>query len=436
MANIVVSICNPLVIHKGIYPYFETFLNGLKNAGNNVLCFEKIRHDLQLKEELPQKYKKQIQAFKPDLFVFYNNYFWDVTKHFDAPVVVFDVDFCGALCNLEDLKKSNQYKYFCITTDEQKILKETIGCKKEDILYVPPFTSVQTENIEQTTNIAFCGSHCLWTNDLYEMNNFLYQNPSKEEREIAANVFKMYLKSPEKGLDKIYEENYPHCKKRLKTNNDYTFSFRLSGIQRLRYLLAVEDLGLEIRGSLWDNDNYHILKAFPEIFFRYSNEIVKNVQTTQDFFNSAKIGFNTKQINAKSGFSWRVADILASNACLVSEKASDLKTLGFNVPEFESPAEARELCQKILANDNLRKDIVAHSQEIINKNHRFEKILPQIENFLDMKLHATQQGSLKFIRTDSKQKIMLPQLDRKKLTIKDKMFYNLSEYFFNKINQD
>ena len=50
MANIVVAIYNPLIRQNGMYPYFETFLDGLKDAGNNVLCFEKRVNEVILPE--------------------------------------------------------------------------------------------------------------------------------------------------------------------------------------------------------------------------------------------------------------------------------------------------------------------------------------------------------------------------------------------------
>ena len=54
-----------------MYPYFETFLNGLKDAGNNVLCFEKIAAETILNEEIPEEYLEKIKNFKPDLFILF-----------------------------------------------------------------------------------------------------------------------------------------------------------------------------------------------------------------------------------------------------------------------------------------------------------------------------------------------------------------------------
>ena len=112
MANIVVAIYNPLIRQGGMYPYFETFLNGLKDFGNNVLCFEKTSLDKELDMDVPEVLLEKIRDFKPDLFIFFNNQFWDVTKYFDVPIIIYDVDSPNAFCNLEKLKKNKRYKYF------------------------------------------------------------------------------------------------------------------------------------------------------------------------------------------------------------------------------------------------------------------------------------------------------------------------------------
>ena len=139
--------------------------------------------------------------------------------------------------------------------------------------------------------------------------------------------------------------------------------------------LKLTDFDLEIRGQHWNNLNCHILKGYPELLLCYSSEIVNNTITTQNFYNSSKIGFNTTHIQAKNGFGFRVADILASSSCLVTEYSSDLFKLGFDIPTYKTPSEAKSLCEEILKNENYRADIVDKCNAIINKKHRFKNIL-------------------------------------------------------------
>ena len=438
MANIVAAIYNPLIRQNGIYPYFETFLNGLKEAGNNVLCFEKISAETTLNEDIPEEYLSKIKEFKPDLFILFNNQFWDISSHFDVPIIIYDVDSPNVFCNIDKLKKNKRYKYLTLQKAGAKIIQDALEDNEIEVKYIPPFTGVKAENIEQTINIAFCGSHWLW-NDFTHIEKFLGKKPTQIEREIAKRVYKDFYEAPFKSLQEFYENYDVSLNNKLDINDKFYLSTRMSGIKRLRYLLDIEDLGLEIRGYFWNNSNATPLKAFPELLLSYSDAVINNSKTTQDFYNSAKIGFNVNHIQAKSGFSWRVCDILASNACLVTEKASDLFDFGFRVPLFESKSEAREHCKKILENENLRKDIVAHSQEIINKNHRFENVLPLIEDFACLTLHSDNGGSLEMVRTSAQiknapaNKAEFPAIDKKQLSFLNKILYKTSRNIYRAI---
>ena len=240
--------------------------------------------------------------------------------------------------------------------------------------------------------------------------------------------------------EEIYSNFGIEADNKLKFDNLFFYACRVSGINRLRVLSELAPLGLEIRGQYWLL-NDPTLAAFPEVLFSYSNRAVHSIEDSQDFFNSSKISLNTKHIQAKSGFSWRVCDILASNACLVSEYAADLTELGFtDVPTFTTPYEAREQCKKLLENENLRKDIVAHSHELINKNHRFKHILPQIEDFTGVTLHSEDEGSLEVIPIFDKtvpptpQKLPpFPNIAGERLSFKGKVYRKIARYLYNKV---
>ena len=399
MANIVIAMTNPLRRDGGIFPYIETFLNGLKKEGNSVLCFEKLAIDNNINSTIPENYLHRLKEFDPDLFIFFNNQFWDITKYFDVPIIVYDIDSLNAYNNLSGLKNNGRYKYFCITRKEKDIIKAVINCSEKDICYIPPFSGVIAEAQKIERNIGFCGSHWLW-NNFNEVFDFIKNNPSAIDRDYAKVVWKQYIKNPYMALEDIYKENGLNATTQLRANDLHIFAARISGLKRVRYLLEIEDLGLEIRGQHWNNASCQILKAFPELLMSYSAEKVINTQTTANFYNSSKIGFCVNHIQANSGFSWRVCDILASNACLVTEAAPDLADFGFNIPTFESPVEAREQCKKLLDNENLRLDIVAIAKERIQKNYRFGNVLPIIENFVGINLHSNSIGHLEFIRTD------------------------------------
>lgn len=427
MANIVVSIHNPLLHIQGRYPYFEYFVNKLCEYGNNVLLVETQKHRPKY-GKIPSKILTKIKEFKPDLFILMNNNFWDVTKYFDVPMVVYDVDSPNVYSDIDKLIENiDRYKFFTISSSGTKLIQDATGAKKENICYIPPFSGIYSdENAFQDINIGFCGSHWLW-NDLTEIYQFIKKKPNKQERQMAKIVLDKYMNDSNTPFEELYEQMHFDCINKIETDNSFRLSCRLSGVKRLRYLTELSDLGLEVRGNHW-NIWQPLLTVFPEVMLCYSSEQVKDLETTQDFYNHCKLAFNINHIQAKEGFSWRVADILASNACLVTQKTKDLIDLGFNIPTYESKAEARDLCQRLLNDEPYRLELVNHCHEIINKNHRFENILPIMEDFLNMKLHDKKEsGSLEIFCIDN-------FYNYKILKLKNKIRFKILEYINKKDN--
>ena len=112
-------------------------------------------------------------------------------------------------------------------------------------------------------------------------------------------------------------------------NNPVENAGRLSGLRRVRYLSAVADLGLELHGLYWDQA---CMAYFPEVAFCYNRAPISSLTENQALYNRSKLAINTNHLQAVSGFSWRVCDIMASNACLVTEFKPDMLELFPNVP--------------------------------------------------------------------------------------------------------
>lgn len=412
MANLVVALYNQLLETNGLSPYFYALLNGLKEAGNNVLCFQRQFTKIQENSDIPKSILKQIKSFKPDGFIFINNQFWDITPYFDQPIVILNVDSVNFFQNLDVLReRKDRYSYVSITFTGVKNIIESIGVSKKNVLYLQPFTEIKPINMSKTIPIGFCENFWLW-DDFKMIQDFIGKNPTDLEREEAKRVFQNFLKFPFKKPQEYYDSINTNTINKLSDDSLDILSTRLSGIRRLRYLTAIADLGLEIRGQYWTR-KIKALSPFPEVLLCYSSKVVNNFETTQEFYNQCKIGFNTKHIQAQSGFSWRCADILASSACLVSEKAKDFEKLGFRVPSFESEIEAREVCQKILKNDNLRSDLIHYNNELIDKKYRFKHALPTLEELIGFSLNPGGMGSLQIVRTDTPQKKCKPQMNFK-----------------------
>ena len=75
-------------------PFFESFLVGLREAGNDVKCFQTKAYaaTTRFKDEIPSEYKNLLIKFNPDLCILFNNNFWDISNVVDCPIIIYDVD--------------------------------------------------------------------------------------------------------------------------------------------------------------------------------------------------------------------------------------------------------------------------------------------------------------------------------------------------------
>lgn len=399
MSKIFVSMYN-FSYHKNdpyiLPPFYEAFVNGLKDAGNDVFCFFEKSAKL-FDEPIPEEVLEKVKAFDPDLFIFFNNTFWDITEYFDCPIIVYDVDTVNFFRNKDKIKQSiDRYHFLTFQDEAPALIQDVCGADARQIRKVPLFTGVKANpKMEQTTNISFVGWNWMWVGCDF-VTEFVQKEISAEELAMARDVFYSFVKYPFKTAREIYEEKEYEVQNKLIIDDLERNTSLISGVLRARYLTAIADLGLDLRGMSWVDQS---TKYYPELCLCYNKTQVFSLLENQLLYNRSKIGFNTNHIQAQSGFSWRVCDIMASNACLVSEYKPGLaKTFpGIPLPTFTSPAEAREQCQKILKEDNLRKDIVAASHEMINKNNRFKNVQDEIEDFLNITIHADQKGTLEVL---------------------------------------
>lgn len=381
-------------------PFFESFLRTLEAAGNDVLCYFHKQQGREFGQKIPKNLLEKIKLFSPEICIFFNNEFYDITPYFDGPILIYDVDSPIKYADVDRvIRTKDRYKFAVNQSSGIKIIQEMIGAEKRNIQYIAPFTGIRSNpNADVRTNIAFCGSHWLWQGcDC--VTKFLKEKPTEEERKLAIDVFNRFIKYPFVTSEEMYKEYAQPVQKQLEINDLRLYSARYSGLRRARFLTAVAPLGLEIRGEYWDNQ---CLNYFPEIALCYNAQPTYSVKATEDFYNSAKIGFSTSHIQAVSGFSWRVCDILASNACLVSEYRSDFAQLfpGVGFPTFSSEAEAHDRCAYVLENPNYRADVVARAHETIEKKFRPDRAVHELEDFLGIPLFTEKAGTLTFLRED------------------------------------
>ncbi|MDR1243863.1 MAG: hypothetical protein LBJ79_01545 [Endomicrobium sp.] len=396
MAKIFLSFFNGIQDYERnnkIPSFYESFINGLKNFGNDVFAYYDNAWHKEFKS-IPEKLLKEIKVFNPDIIILFNNYFYDVSGYFECPIIIFEVDSPIYFWNKDKIVSNpNRYKFFVCQTESLEYISNVFDVSKKNIVKVPFFTEVKAKNIPQAHNISFIGTFFHYG---IFVNEFMLNNPEKDDINQMQKVFEYILKNPfitEKGIiDKL---NITSIKITKCLDIERIVGF-LSSKNRIKVLSAVADLGLKLYGTrTWLTE----LNFYPEIAFSYDTKQICSTEEQEEVYNASKLSISISHIQAQSGFPWRICDIMASNSCLVSDYHLNFESSfpGVKIPTFNNPYEAREVCKKLLQEKNMRKDIVLSCQEIINKKFRFKNILGIMEYFLDTKLKTEKIGTAKIL---------------------------------------
>ena len=372
--------------------FYESFIKELAKLGNELLVMHHhfFSHDF---GQLPNDIKQRITEFSPDFAIIFNNAFYDLSKDFDFPIYIYEVDSLLYYSNKNILKdKKERFHYIVPQISSIENIHSYFGVDKNNILYVPFFTSIRRESIPKTMDISFIGTRFM-THGYHKKtvwNRFMSERPSEESVELFKKLLQIIQRNPYISQTELINLC---CSKefinKIYTSNRIELLNALSGSKRLLTLSEVADLGLVIFGPKnWYFDNC----ADPNIPLSYNSKKIYSLQHNQDVYNASRLAININHIQATTGFSWRVCDIMASDACLVSEYRPDFERCfpEIPIPFFTNRYEARSLCQKLLNDESLRRDIVAQCNEIIDKKFRFEKLVPSLENFFKRSLQTEQ----------------------------------------------
>lgn len=407
MANVFIAFYNGLRDENNINimpVFYESFIYGLKSQGNNVMVYH---HRLWNKdfEKVPEELLKIIKDFNPTVCFIFNNSFYDLADDLDCPIVIYEVDSPLYYANKEKIKSNpNRYLYFIASSDNKQYLQELFGVLPNRIFRTPFFTSINPENMEQNNNIVFIGSKFTSNNINTSINKFISTAPTNDEKIMFKKCIEYIKNNPyvtkEELISKLNIKSH-----KISSNLDiHELVFLLSDEQRIGVLSNISDLGLELYGTKNWGTNYFYNS---NLNLCYNKKNIYSLKHNQDIYNSTKIGISISHLQAKSGFPWRVCDVMASNACLVSDYHSDFDIFfpGIEIPVFESPQEARELCLSLLKDNNKRKEIVLSCQEYVKKNYSFDRLLKIIEEILSCTLHTDETGMISWLSDNEKRQI-------------------------------
>ncbi len=256
----------------------------------------------------------------------------------------------------------------------ERLLNNKLTSK--NYLYFPPATIVKNENLQKNKNISFIGSNFY---PLRIPNNDYFYTPKALE------------------LYNEFEKDYFYSFKNAKENYACTQSdfddvrAYYVGQQRLKYMQQLTDLGLVLYGVRWWNKiayyDFEIAKCFDKTK-------VTTVEENQKIYNTSKISINISHPLAKSSFSWRVMDIMASGSCLLMEDKPDWRDLfekylskkTLETVIYKNRFDMREKAKILLANEALRLKCVSELNYAIEKNGRWEVRFDKLEKFANIRL--------------------------------------------------
>ena len=379
MANIFIAFYNGIMDreHPNVVPiFYEGFIAGLDKAGNQVYVVTCPFFGMDF-GEIDEELKRQIKGFAPDICFLFNNCFYDLSDIVDCPIIIYEVDSPVYFSNKENLRsKPERYLYFVGQSGSRDTICQMYGVSPQRVFHMPLFTEICAEDMEQTINISFIGSK-LEPNPKFLTDRFGRMQPNREEREMYCRCVEEIQKNPQITAEELIYHLQIMSEKVAVCLVIPEILMYLSDEKRIHVLSALVDMGLELYGTTsWREEYYYDYR----LNLAYNGKVY-SLAENQKIYNSSKIGINISHVQAVSGFPWRVMDIMASNACLVTDYHSDFDRLfpGLKLPIYHSEYEAREICQSLLKDESRRKEIVAQCREVIDKKYRFKHLLKRME---------------------------------------------------------
>ena len=396
MAKIFVSFFNGLENPKDdqVLPcFYDGLVKTLFNSGNDVMCLSHDRWGEDMGKP-PRRLLRDIKTFNPDLMIFFNNACYDLTPYFDnVPIVVYEADSCLYYSNKQVLKNNpDRFLYVTAQTSEVEEIEKMFGASKKNIFYLPFATAVKAEKKTLRTNIVFIGSH--YKQSLLT-KEFILSKPDEIGRADFRRVIEKLQKNPFLSKSEIISELKIKNQALVNAIDPQQLLHDISAVKRVQTLSAIADLGMNLYGPV----SWTRVANVPELTMSYQFRRVHSLQDNQDTYNTSKIGININHAQANTGFSWRACDVMASNACLVTEEKPDFKRLfpKIRLPMFNNQFEAREQCLKLLRDEKLRLDLVQQCHQAIEENHSMQTLIDNLAKISGVPLINSGDGELAIV---------------------------------------
>lgn len=367
--------------------YYESFVKGLEEAGNSVLGFPHPYFGMDF-GPIDEETSKILKDFSPDICFIFNNSFYDISEIVECPIVIWEADSPVYWSNKNVLKKKpDRFCYLMAQDKNIAALKRECGVSDKRIFHMQPFTEVRdNKKAVAKTNIVFIGTK-FESPDATLPNHFFAEKPADWERKLYIKCLRKIRKNPFLTLEELKHELSINSVKVARHLQIPGILMWMSAEERIRTLSAVSDMGLKIYGTEnWRDDYYYDYR----LNAAFVDRKIYSLAQTEELYNSARIGISIAHVQSAGDFPWRVADIMASNACLVTDRHQMLELFfpGVPIPTYQSAYEARDLCRDLLTDESRRQEIVLQCQEIIGQKYRFRHLLKKMEEYFGVRMHA------------------------------------------------
>jgi len=390
MSKIAIFSFSPVIVNgeRKLLNYYEAISLEFQKRGhrvlnlitNNFIVDPWNGENTPISNDEEKRVLSSLKKFNPDLIISFNNSKLDkVVKFFDCPIVICEADTPEYFSSKKDLKRnSDRYYYFYFTKNGKKKIISQYGASEKKIFYISNATAVKNKAERKINDIVFIGT-------LYDR-------------------FKIESKK-----NKINFLNYR------------------SSIQRYEALKKLDVFNLKIYTN-----------RVPSLYLDFKNKIetkpIYSLQQLEKIYNSSLIGFNISHAQAKNEcYSWRVLDILASNALLMCEENNFLKKdFGKKISRqlYSSKYDLYKKVKFILKNKNFVKDQVCFQNDIINKKFRWKQRIQYIESIFNLKVESSTKNKIR------NQVIVLNRNTKIKYNFLTKFIGNLIVNLLYKIKQN
>jgi hypothetical protein len=376
---------------RAIDPFYQGFLSSLKEAGNDVLFirtndfidqFDCAQWHFAVKKNI---LLEEVRRFDPEIIITANNSLpYEILRETTCPVLVYTADAPAHFASPEKIRKNIGRYAFIHGWDRTlgEVCVNHFHCKPEQNIYAGYFTAIRAETRPVRNNIVFIG-FLGWPQEGRKKFKAL---KTRKELEQLLSDFEQKTRNSEQW--------------------DFRFLHMLTFSERVRTLDAIWDLGLRVYGN---PDN--IMEATPFSMGTarsFDFTPVFTLEKTQEVLNESKIAPTLYNAQAPGGVSWRVPDVMASNACLISTPKNDLKRISpyIEIPTYASPSECRELCRKLLSDEPWRRAVVEGSQKAVDEQCRFVHLLRMLEDRYGISLVKRREGSVVWAEQPLRQAVL------------------------------